>query len=101
MVVGGDDYPGDPGKSVEIFDIELNIWREGPQLPEHLDGSPGVAEVENVVYVVGGYGEEGISSNIFSLEKGAADWKVQQNPLKDPRGFFPFFSVPFNISDCL
>ena len=100
MVVGGDDYPGDPGKSVEIFDIELNIWREGPQLPEHIDGSPGVAEVENVVYVVGGYGEEGISSNIFSLEKGAANWKVQQNLLKAPRGIFPFFSVPFNISDC-
>ena len=100
MVVGGDDYPGDPGRTVEIFDIELNIWSEGPQLPEHLDGSPGVAEVENVVYVVGGYGEEGISSNIFSLEKGAANWKVQQNLLKAPRGIFPFFSVPFNISEC-
>ena len=51
MVVGGDDYPGDPGKSVEIFDLKKNIWREGPRLPEHLDGSPGVTEVDGVVFV--------------------------------------------------
>ena len=80
MVVGGDDYPGDPGRSVEIFDLEQNIWKEGPQLPEHLDGSPGVAEV-------GG-------------DQGATAWKVEQGVLKKPRGIFPFARVPFNITEC-
>ena len=100
MVVGGDDYPGDPGRSVEIFDLKQNIWREGPQLPEHLDGSPGVAEVEGVVYVVGGYGEDGISSDVFWLEEGATAWKVKEGVLKMPRGVFPFFPVSFNITEC-
>ena len=100
MVIGGDDYPGDPGQSVEIFDLKQNIWREGPQLPEHLDGSPGVAEVEGVVYVVGGYGEHGISSGVFWLEEGATAWKVEQAVLKSARGIFPFVPVPFNISEC-
>ena len=100
MVVGGDDYPGDPGHSVEIFDLKQNIWRKGPQLPEHLDGSPGVAEVEGVVYVVGGYGEHGISSGVFRLEEGATAWKVEQGVLKSARGVFPFVPVPFNITQC-
>ena len=100
MVIGGDDYPGDPGQSVEIFDLKQNIWREGPQLPEHLDGSPGVTEVDGVVYVVGGYGEHGISSGVFRLEEGATAWKVEQAVLKSARGIFPFVPVPFNISEC-
>ena len=100
MVVGGDDYPGDPGRSVEIFDLEENIWKEGPHLPEHIDGSPGVAEVGGVVFVVGGYGEDGISSSVFWLDQGATAWKVEQGVLKKPRGIFPFVRVPFNITEC-
>ena len=102
MVVGGDDYPGDPGQSVEIFDLKQNIWREGPRLPEHLDGSPGVAEVEGFVYVyvVRGYGEAGISSGVFWLEEGATAWKVEQGVLKSARGVFPFVPVPLNITQC-
>ena len=100
MVVGGDDYPGDPGRSVEIFDLKQNIWREGPQLPEHIDGSPGVTEVDGVVYVVGGYGEHGISSAVFWLEEGATAWKEKPGVLKAPRGFFPFIPVLFNSTKC-
>ena len=100
LLSGVNDYPGDPGKSVEIFDLKQNIWREGPQLPEHLDGSPGLAEVEGVAYVVGGYGEDGISSGVFWLEEGATAWKAEQGVLKMPKGIFLFVPVLFDTTEC-
>ena len=59
-----------------------------------------MTEVDGVVYVVGGYGEDGISSSVFSLEKGATAWKAEQGVLKSPRGIFPFVPIPFNITEC-
>ena len=95
MVVGGDSYPGDVGKTVEVYHIALNKWVQGPRLPEDINGSPGlVTDAGGRVFLIGGYSEEGISDAIYQGD-GKNWWKIKTKMISK-RGIFPVFEINSN-----
>ena len=99
MVVGGDSYPGDVGKTVEVFHLGLKKWVPGPVLPEDIDGAPGlVADADGRLFLIGGYSEEGISDGIYQGD-GKKWWKIGVK-MNSKRGIFPIFEIGSNSTNC-
>ena len=57
MVAGGDNYPQDVSRVVELYDLTSDTWRLLPPLSGSLTGSPALITAGQKTYLLGGYGE--------------------------------------------
>lgn len=60
FVVGGFDAGGDTVRTVEVYDIESNLWLEGPRLPLAVNHAMAASAGESI-YVFGGYRGPGLA----------------------------------------
>jgi hypothetical protein len=85
-VIGGFEENDQPSAAVEIFDLQEETWREGPQLPTPLHHASAVA-VNGSLHVLGGYNAVPFQATPthLVLEPGSGTWE-QAEPLPMARG---------------
>ena len=88
VVVGGDTYPGDVSRMVELYTLATNSWSELAPLPWSVTGAPGVIWSNGHILVMGGYSDQGISSRI-AMWRHDTNWTDTGVKMKDPRAIFP------------
>ena len=100
LVIGGGD--GNVWlKSTEVYDGRNKMWTTGPQFPKTIYGgqfikaSPGS---QFLGYYLGGYGDDGYSSDIYGLSKDLSNFQLLGN-LKKERVYHVAFRLPESISD--
>ena len=57
MVAGGDNYPQDVSRVVELYDLTSDSWTLLPALSGSLTGSPALIAAGLRTYLLGGYGQ--------------------------------------------
>ena len=55
MVAGGESYPQDLSRVVEVYNLTSDSWSVLPPLSAPLTGSPAVISVEHKTFLLGGY----------------------------------------------
>ena len=100
LVFGGNDG-NDWLKSTEVYDKRYDNWSTGPTLPktiyngQFIKASPGS---KFFGYYLGGYGDDGRSSDIYGLSKDLSNFQLIGN-LKKARDNHVAFLLPESISD--
>lgn len=78
IIVGGEEFDKEePSNTTEILKLNEQRWIQGPLLPEGITDSSCVALPPIMNYaclVIGGRTEEGLSSNVYALDKSLSTW---------------------------
>jgi N-acetylneuraminic acid mutarotase len=104
IVVGGEGtYDSNFLSSVEIFDYEANLWRDGPDLPITITRAAMIEDPLGGVILIGG--RSSTNSNLDSLYRLAhagedAHWVKLPQTLEVGRSFLTAILVPDNIANC-
>jgi hypothetical protein len=94
-------------KSVEVLDLDENVWRAGPDLPvaTYLHAGASVPFGDTFL-IVGGYGdglaeERKLLASIIVYDPAAEDWVTLPQQLAEPRAFFTAVLVPDDFAECV
>ena len=96
IVAGGQDT-----KTSEIFDLAMQTWRYGPDLPvsEELNWGASVQHGDTFL-IIGGY-DNGYSDSILSFDATLESWVELPQKLTQGRSRFAAFLVPEDFVTCV
>lgn len=75
LVIGGGDSHEKRHQTVKVFDIEREKWKMGPSMENMRDGI-GCCQLNNSIYVVGGFNGRRFVSSIERLDPREGVWKT-------------------------